>query len=176
MLFQSVSLLLSATCVLATPLTQDHSVPNSYTELHREPVAHGSLVYRGLAPGTEPKTSAVQERDGYTDSKLDCSTEPTFAPRNDLCDKLVESLAVLGGFDVNLSPREICFEGEDAEKGSECCVSWHEGVPNLIQGDLIAIVKNLQTCTSKGQSGKTYGTLVHQTCTDVCLSNRGKGC
>jgi hypothetical protein len=77
---------------------------------------------------------------------------------------------------VNLSPREICFEGEDAEKGSKCCVSWHEAVPDLIQGNLIETVKDLQNCTSKGQSGKMWGTLVGQKCTDVCLSNRENGC
>ena len=179
MLFKPTSLLLaSATCLLASPLTQEHIVPNSYVELYRQPAIHsnGSLVYLGHASGTEPASSGVQERASCQNNPAPtCSGKHT--ARNDICDSLVTELFADPQIGVAQSPRQICYQGAAAESNDYCCVSWHNVVPNLTKGDLAAIANTmLQTCTSNGISGKTYNIWVRQTCTSVCLSNRGTGC
>jgi hypothetical protein len=178
MLFKSTSLVLaSATCLLASPLNQEHIVPNSYVELYREPAAHsnGSLVYLGHAPGAAPGAQLESRATCHGNVAPTCSGK--YAARNDICESLVNELFADSRIGVAQSPRQICYEGAAAESNDYCCVSWHNVVPSLTKGDLGPIANTmLQTCTSNGISGKTYNTWVRQTCTSVCLSNRGTGC
>lgn len=125
MLFPSISLFLAyATCLLASPLTQDHIIPNSYIELYREPAAYsnGSLVYMGHVPGNEPELSEVQERASCSvNIAPTCSSK--YTARNDICDALVTELYGDSEIGVPQSPRQICYEGAAAESNDYCCVS-----------------------------------------------------
>jgi hypothetical protein len=186
MQFTTIALVLAcATGLLASPLRERNSTEiltfNEYVELYREPSSNGvdSLVYYGLASGTKTlrsEANPVEER-----ASCAATTAPTCSTsrsaRNDICDQLVTELFNDSEITVDQSPRQICYEGAAAESNEYCCVSWHNVVPSLIKGDLANYANTiLQKCTSNGISGKIYNVLVHQTCTSVCLSNRGTGC
>ncbi|KAI1404055.1 hypothetical protein F4819DRAFT_505265 [Hypoxylon fuscum] len=183
MQFKSITLaLFGATGLMAHPFTErDSANPGGFVELDRKPASdgNGSLVFFG--PGSKGitkrvGTNAVEER-GSCQSKQPpvCSAE--YTARNEICDKLVTELFADETVGVGEAPRQICYEGEAAETNEYCCVSWHNVVKNLNKGDLAPIAQEImQTCTSEGISGKENNIYVHDTCTSVCLSNRGVGC
>ena len=184
MQFKSIALVLAcATGLLASPLagqnTTNVHTPNKYVELFREKVSNGSLVYLGPPSGTQAprlEASKVEERASCgTSAAPTCSTD--HSARNDICDQLVTELGGDAQIAVGSSPRQICYEGSAAESNEYCCVSWSTVIPNLVKGDLAADANSiLQSCTSNGISGQVDNVLVYQTCSDVCLSNRGTGC
>jgi len=94
-----------------------------------------------------------------------------------LCNGLVNNLA-RSGANVPYSPRSICLFGGGC--GCTCCVSWANPVPagTAQQFQLAnAADKVLSQCSSSsGVSGLTRNTLIGDTCTTQCLSDRSTGC
>ncbi|KAJ8115731.1 hypothetical protein ONZ43_g4603 [Nemania bipapillata] len=94
------------------------------------------------------------------------------ADRN-ACNSLVNDLRGSGAA-LPGSPRSIC----GTYSGSQCCVSWANPVSGAVRDNLVsAAQKALDGCQGNtGVSGKTSDTLIGQTCTSQCLSNRASGC
>ncbi|KAI6080593.1 hypothetical protein F4821DRAFT_265755 [Hypoxylon rubiginosum] len=180
MQFKSITLaLVGATSLMAHPFAEQAA--SDLVELDRKPASDGkgTLLFLGLG-GEEKRADAgllpVEERATCQSSATpSCSGKNT--ARNDICDQLVSELYGDASVSVGQSPRQICYQGAAAESNDYCCVSWHDKVPGLTKGDLAPFAQGiLSQCTSNGISGKTYNVLVHNTCTSVCLSNRGTGC
>jgi hypothetical protein len=169
------------TAIMASPLVaeRDHASTSELEELHREPAAlsDGHIVYYGPG-GTETSSLApagVQERSCTSNAEPVCSSD--HAARNDICAALVTELYNDANASVGQSPRQICYEGAGEDSNPYCCVAWHNVVNNLTKGALAPIANAMLTqCTQNGVSGKTNGIWVVQTCTAVCLSNRGTHC
>ncbi|PCG98615.1 Hypothetical protein PENO1_057130 [Penicillium occitanis (nom. inval.)] len=187
-MFGSIAIIL--TCIfinglVASPLSVRYSseelIPNDYLELWNEDAkfSDGKLTYYGPSNSTLKAARAVHPE---IEGRSGCSTTATpschdsHSARNDVCDQLVAELQ--GDYQVPIpqAPRQICYEGS-SESNAHCCVSWHNPVPGLIKGDLYDYAYSIMiTCTEDGISGKINGVKVHNTCTNVCLSNRGTGC
>ncbi|KAI0169911.1 hypothetical protein GGR52DRAFT_573960 [Hypoxylon sp. FL1284] len=180
MQFKSITLALAgATTLMAHPSAERFE--RDLVEIDRKPAADGvgTLVFLGDGSSrkrAEAAAGVVEERSSCQNNpQPKCSTHHT--ARNELCDKLVTELFADPSISVGEDPRRICYEGDAAESNEYCCVAWHKTIPHLTKGDLAPIAQTmLQQCTAEGISGKTYSVWVHDTCTDVCLSNRGKGC
>lgn len=179
MQFQTAALILAyaTAATMAAPAAATESktsLSSDYVELFRESAKHsnGHLVYYGPQDGTtNGSTSLLARADCPTDAAPTCSSDN--GAKNDVCTSLYNELTEDMEIGVPESPRQICYNGD----GGYCCVSWHSVVPGLVKGDLVPYVgRMLDTCTQNGISGKTYNVNVHETCTDVCLSNRGTHC
>ncbi|KAJ5195302.1 uncharacterized protein N7498_008740 [Penicillium cinerascens] len=175
--FQSTTLILAfamATGLMASPLKE--KATNELVELFREDGSDGGqLIYFGHGDNTGTETEALQDRASCSSTaKINCHSK--HAARNEVCDKLVTHLQGYSDVAVAGSPRQICYKGE-SEDDEYCCVSWHNTIPGLTKGDLATYAENIfKQCTSNGISGKTEKVLVHSTCTNVCMSNRGTHC
>ncbi|CAJ2507896.1 Uu.00g090820.m01.CDS01 [Anthostomella pinea] len=180
MQFNSLILALSGTTLLmAHPFTERD---NGFIELDRQPASHGSGHLVFLGSGENTKRMNMDERNPI-EERASCTNDPTpscsgdHTARNDICDKLVTELFADPTISVGSSPRQICYEGDAAESNEYCCVSWHNVVDGLTKGDLAPIAQTIeQQCTQNGISGKTNNVWVFNTCTSVCLSNRGTHC
>lgn len=174
-------------------------------ELHREPAQSkdGFIVYFGLPSeqhehehkpdhtkgpqntNTTTTHAAHQARGRCTKSpELQCGsknllghTYSAHSARNDICASLASELTSDASVGVPNSPRQICFEGQSAEKNQYCCVSWSTPITGLTKGDLLPAVNQISTtCTSNGISGLVRNNYLHNTCATICLSNRGTHC
>jgi hypothetical protein len=179
MQFQTAALILAyaASAALAAPAAATESkttLSSDYVELFRESAkqSNGHLVYYGPHDGTKNGSVSLQARtDCPTDTAPTCDSDN--GAKNDVCTSLYNELVDDPEIGVPESPRQICYNGD----GGYCCVSWHSVVPGLVKGDLVPYVQRmLDSCTQNGISGKTYNVNVHETCTDVCLSDRGTHC
>lgn len=88
-----------------------------------------------------------------------------------VCSALIDSLRSVG---VNTSPRSICL----SQSGNQCCISWANPAPGLVQVDLYnAANKARNTCGGGGTvSAVVRDVNLHGVCTNQCLSNRPNGC
>lgn len=62
--------------------------------------------------------------------------------------------------------------------GKKCCVSWHNPASGAVRSSLVGPARAIldQCRGNTGVSGKTSDSLIGQTCTNLCVSNREKGC
>ncbi|KAH8755112.1 hypothetical protein F5883DRAFT_430934 [Diaporthe sp. PMI_573] len=83
-------------------------------------------------------------------------------------------IGTLGNAGVSTSPRAICL----SQSGNQCCISWGNEVPGLVQGDLRNGANNARDrCGGGGLvSAVVRDTNLHGVCTNQCLSNRPTGC
>ncbi|KAK3392214.1 hypothetical protein B0T20DRAFT_360471 [Sordaria brevicollis] len=88
-----------------------------------------------------------------------------------VCSNLINSLS---GQSIPQSPRSVCL----SQGGNQCCISW----ANVVQDAQFyylqsAAWKALNGCVSNSYvSGLTRDTLIGNTCTTQCLSDRASGC
>lgn len=172
-------------CIAAAVATPVAASEPEYIEHYREDAkwSNGSLIWYGPSSGSKHNTTSESESTLSARAKASCSVAgdaPTcgtsHAARNQECDLLVTELNGDGAVGVPNSPRQICYQG-DASKDEYCCVSWANAVPGLVKADLATPAYKIeQTCTANGITGKISNIWLEQTCTTVCLSNRGTGC
>ena len=129
----------------ATSSDGSSTYPNTtYVELYREKTSNGSLVYLGLPQDSNivPKdVPGLEKRASCTASQaITCGDDN--AARNNLCDQLVTELFGDSSVAVGSTPRQVCFEADDAN--NFCCVSWSVVIPNLIKGDLATPANSMQ--------------------------------
>ncbi|KAF2235556.1 hypothetical protein EV356DRAFT_111689 [Viridothelium virens] len=157
--------------------------PIEFVELFREPASqksNHSLVYFGYPNGANASHSApidLQKRTCSAYSDPTCNTDN--AARNDICENLVTELNGDAGVQISQHGRQICYEGDAAEKNKYCCVSWGTNVSPLTKGDFVGYTtKVVSQCTENGVSGKFNSVLLgsSQECVEICMSNRGTHC
>lgn len=88
-----------------------------------------------------------------------------------VCTALINTLSGAG---VSTSPRSICL----SQSGNQCCISWGNVVPGLVQNDLRNGANNARDrCGGGGLvSAVVRDANLHGVCTNQCLSNRPTGC
>lgn len=88
-----------------------------------------------------------------------------------VCSALMNTLSNTG---VNTSPRALCL----TQSGNQCCISWGNVVPGLLQSDLWNGANNARNVCGGGGlvSAVVHDTSLHGVCTNQCLSNRPTGC
>ncbi|KAJ4390440.1 hypothetical protein N0V85_007222 [Neurospora sp. IMI 360204] len=98
-----------------------------------------------------------------------CSgSHKAYAP---VCTNLINNLSTQS---IPQSPRSVCL----TQGGNQCCISW----ANVVQDAQFwylqsAASKALNGCVSNSYvSGLTRDTLIGNTCTTQCLSDRASGC
>ena len=122
-----------------------------------------------ISPRQDAAAPGLDRRCGS--NKVTCDNEH-LADRNS-CVSLVNALdgdqAELQG-----SPRSICGTYD----GKKCCVSWHNPASGAVRSSLVGPARAIldQCRGNTGVSGKTSDSLIGQTCTNLCVSNREKGC
>ncbi|KAF1992717.1 hypothetical protein P154DRAFT_452198, partial [Amniculicola lignicola CBS 123094] len=100
--------------------------------------------------------------------------------RAHVCATLINSLSRTSS-NVPQSPQSICQDVQDSDGWKKCCVSWADPVPwGTAQRFQLtnAAWKVYDTCmgTIQTVSGRTRDTLIGDTCTAQCLSDRPDGC
>ncbi|KAJ8121810.1 hypothetical protein ONZ43_g1831 [Nemania bipapillata] len=174
MLFSSLAFAASslAFVVQGIPATgpSDLDVLHEYTS--RDGVSNITIYGRSTQPDTSPLeavTDLNQKRS--CDGTVVCDNHHTAdrAACGHLIDDLRGDKAVLGQ-----SPRAIC----GTYGGEVCCVSWHKVVSGATRDSLVyAAQKAYDACWGDtGISAKVHSTLIGQTCTDQCMSNRATHC
>ncbi|GKT52492.1 uncharacterized protein ColSpa_12673 [Colletotrichum spaethianum] len=91
------------------------------------------------------------------------------------CAQLIVSIAgPRSGQSVPSSPRSFCLTGS----GGNCCVSWANPLSNAYYSQLVPAAQKVNNqCQSGGWvSGLSRDTLIGNTCTTQCLSDRPNGC
>lgn len=88
-----------------------------------------------------------------------------------VCNALISTLSGAG---VSTSPRAICL----SQSGNQCCISWGNVVPGLVQNSLYNAANNARNgCGGGGLvSAVVRDVSLHGVCTNQCLSNRPTGC
>ncbi|GAQ07558.1 hypothetical protein ALT_4879 [Aspergillus lentulus] len=164
--------------VIASPVPEQNAA-RGWVEHYRETgKSGGTLIYYGPQDGAqtdESEANSLEQRScGYTSKAPVCDSSN--GARNANCNALVSDLWDNSDVAISETPRQICYQG-DSGKNTFCCVSWHNPIPGLKKGDLAPYASAiLSQCTQNGISGKTSTVLVHNKCTNVCVSNRGTHC
>ncbi|KAH7635554.1 hypothetical protein SMAC4_13726 [Sordaria macrospora] len=135
-------------------------------------IAEGTITWYGEEESTpiaarSPVSADLDKRCG---SNLQtCSgSHRAYAP---VCNNLINSLS---GQSIPQSPRSVCL----SQGGDQCCISW----ANVVRDAQFYYLQNaarkvLNGCVSGNWvSGLTRDTLIGNTCTTQCLSNRPNGC
>lgn len=83
-------------------------------------------------------------------------------------------ISTLSGAGVSTSPRAICL----SQSGNQCCISWGNVVPGLVQNSLYNGANNARNGCGGGVlvSAVVRDVNLHGVCTNQCLSNRPSGC
>ncbi|EJD46686.1 hypothetical protein AURDEDRAFT_164141 [Auricularia subglabra TFB-10046 SS5] len=166
----SAKILLLATLIAVQ--TAATPAPGSKTEdfvvVATKETQFGTLTYYGLAAGTNA-TALSARACGSNDVLCDTSNVPAAAT----CSNLINALTANAGAVIPTNAaRSVCLTN-----GNTCCVSWHNTVPNMPEGDLIDAANAVfGTCVVNGLSGATTNTLLNGVCTRQCLSNRATEC
>ena len=169
MLFTKAFLLaaLAVFQVQAAPAPGDEAL----VVLKTEDSIHGPLVFYGLAGGANETVAARLVERACGTNNVQCFG--SHVPNRQSCQNLINSLNANSGSSVGNSPRSIC----QTTNANQCCVSWANNAPGLVEGDLVnAAVKTYNQCVTSGLSGLTRNTNLHGVCTTQCLSNRATGC
>ena len=122
--------------------------------------------------------SSPSRRDSAAGLERRCGSNQVTCDNEHLADRnaCVSLVNALDGDQAELqgSPRSIC----GTYSGKKCCVSWHNPASGAVRASLVPPAQAIlnQCKGDTGVSGKTSDSLLGQTCTNLCVSNREKGC
>ncbi|KAL2024977.1 hypothetical protein VTK56DRAFT_3676 [Thermocarpiscus australiensis] len=148
-------------------------VPAGLLVLEEVETGNGTVTWYGDAsPAKRPGAGAALERRQCGAYNVLCG--PIHFANSGVCNLLILHITSIGDTGIPYSPRSVCI----TTAGGKCCVSWAHPVSDAIKSSLIPAAKDvLSTCDQGGVvSGQSRNTIIGQTCTTQCLSNRATGC